>query len=126
MKEYIIICVALAIILALNFWQSTYLKDTSRYLLADINEIDNSVKREDFKAALKGAIALESTWDSVEFGWDIFGEHDDIEQISEHIESIKVYAEYQDREELTNEYILLKNLINHVIETEKISFSNVL
>ena len=41
MKQYIIIGVAILVILSLNFWQSSYLEDTSRYLLADINEIDN-------------------------------------------------------------------------------------
>ena len=62
MKQYIIIVVAILVILSLNFWQSSYLEDTSRYILADINEIDNSVQREDFDAALKGAYGLEDTW----------------------------------------------------------------
>ncbi|MBQ8044048.1 MAG: DUF4363 family protein [Clostridia bacterium] len=126
MKEYIIIGVAIAIILVLNFWQNSYLETTSRYILTDINEIENSVKREDFDSALKGAYELERTWDSVEFGWDIFGEHNDIESITEHIESIKVYAEYKDKEELVNEYTLLENLVNHVIEAEQVNFGNVL
>jgi len=126
MKQYIIIGVAILIILALNFWQSSYLENTSRYILADINEIDNSVQREDFESALKGAYGLEDTWENVKNMWDIFGEHNDIEQISEHIESMKVYAKYQDKEELVNEYYLLQNLINHVVESEELKFGNVL
>lgn len=126
MKQYIIIGVALAIIILLNIWQVNYLKNTSRYILTDINEIDNSVKREDFEAALKGAEELEKTWESVKHGWDIFGEHNDIEEMSERIESVKVYAKYEDKEELVNEYTLLKNLIEHVIDTEQLKLGNVL
>ncbi len=126
MKQYIILCVALLIIFLLNFWQASFLKQTSKYILTDINEIDISVKRDDYKAALDGINELENTWDSVKSGWDVFGEHNDIEQISEHIYSMRVYAAYQDKEELVNEYTLLKSLINHVIEAEELKFSNVL
>lgn len=126
MKQFIIIGVSMFLIIALNFWQASYLKDTSRYLLSDVNEIDNSVKRLDFNAALKGAYELEKTWEDVQHMWDVFGEHNDVERITEHIKSIKVYAEYEDTEELVNEYTLLENLINHVVEADKVNFSNVL
>ena len=126
MKQYIIIGIALLIVILLNYWQVTYLKQTSRYILTDINEIDNRVKREDFKSALQGVEELEKTWNTVKPGWDIFGEHNDIEEIHERIQSMKVYAKYEDKEELVNEYTLLENVIKHVIETDTFNFGNVL
>ena len=126
MKQYIVIGVAILIILALNFWQTSYLKDTSRYLLSDINDIQNSVNRGDFESIVTGANGLEKTWNNVQYMWDVFGEHDDIEKITEHIKSIKVYAKYKNTEEIVNEYTLLESLINHVVEAEQIDFSNVL
>lgn len=126
MKQYIIISVAMLIIILLNFWQSSYLKETSMYILADINEIDNSVKRLDFDAALSGAYGLEKTWESVQHIWDIFGEHNDVERVTEHIDSIKVYAKYEDKEELVNEYTLLEGLIKHIIDAEQVNIGNIL
>lgn len=126
MKQCIIIAAAMILVVILNIWQLNYLKTTSRYMLTDINEIDNSVKRDDFKSALNGVEELERTWNSIESGWDVFGEHNDIEQISEHITSMKVYSKYEDKEELVNEYKLLEQLINHIIDSEKLEFSNVL
>ena len=126
MRQYIIIGVALLLILVLNFWQSSYLEETSAYILSDINEIDNSVKRQDFEAALTGAYGLEETWKNVQHMWDIFGEHNDIERVTEHIESIKVYAKHQDKEELVNEYTLLEGLINHIVDAEKVNLVNIL
>ena len=126
MKQCIIIAAAMILVVILNIWQLNYLKTTSRYMLTDINEIDNSVKRDDFKSALNGVEELERTWNSIESGWDVFGEHNDIEQISEHITSMKVYSKYEDMEELVNQYKLLEQLINHIIDSEKLEFSNVL
>ena len=126
MKQCIIIAVAIILVIILNIWQINYLKTTSRYVLTDINEIDNSVKREDYESVLKGVEELEKTWENIEPGWDIFGEHNDIEQIAEHIVSMKVYSKHADKEELVNEYKLLESLINHVVESEQLKFSNVL
>lgn len=126
MKQYIIIGVALLIIILLNLWQSSYLKETSRYMLSDINEIDNSVKRLDFDSALNGAYALEDTWKNIQNVWDVFGEHNDVERVTEHIDSIKVYAKYEDKEELVNEYTLLEGLIKHIIDAEQVNIGNIL
>ena len=126
MKPYIILLISILMILLLNMWQVNYLKNTSKYLLADIVDIKNSTKRKDTKDLLEGIDALESTWNNVKDVWDILGEHDDIEKISEHIQSMRVYATYEDIEELVNEYTLLETLIHHVIESEMFSFSNVL
>lgn len=126
MKQGIIIFVALLVIILLNVWQVNYLKDTSKYMLTDINEIDNCVKREDFVSAVKGVEELEKTWNKVKSGWDVFGEHNDIEEMSKHIASMKVYAKHEEKEELINEYILFENLIQHVIESEELKLGNVL
>lgn len=126
MKQGIIIGVALAIILLLNCLQSSYLDKTSKYLLTDINEIKNCIKREDFKGVSSGIEELERNWNIVKDRWDIFCDHDDVKEMTERITSVKVYASYQDIEELVNEYTLLEGLINHIIQAEKLNFSNVL
>lgn len=126
MKQYLVLALALSVIILLNIWQTNFLNKTSRYILTDINEIENSVKRQDYEAVLKGIYELENTWNIVESGWDIFGEHNDIEQINERIESMKVYATYEDVEELVNECTLLEHIIKHVIESEKLNIGNVL
>ncbi len=126
MKQYLVLAMALSVIILLNIWQTNFLNKTSKYILADINDIENSVKRKDYETVLKGIRELENTWNIVESGWDIFGEHNDIEEINERIESMKVYAAYQDIEELANECKLLENIIKHVIESEKLNIGNVL
>jgi len=126
MKQYIILALAILIIILLNIWQVTYLKNTSRYLLSDLSEIENCIKREDYESASLAITELENTWSIIKPGWDIFGEHDDIENINEHIASMKVYVKYENSEELDNENITLVNLIEHVIDSEKLNLSNVL
>lgn len=126
MKQYIILAVSILCIIILNVYQINYLCDTSRYILTDINDIQNSLERKDSKAVKEGIDNLEDTWKKIKNGWDIFGEHDDVEKINEHIASIKVYYEYDEKTDLVNEICVLERLITHVVEAEKLDFGNVL
>lgn len=125
MKQWIIIIVALSIIILLNFWQCTYLRETGKYLLSDINAIDNFLDLENFELCKNAILELENTWKDVEPTWDTFGEHDDIEKVGESIQSMKVYAKYEKKFELENEYTLLQTRIKNVINTEKFAFKNI-
>ena len=126
MKQYVIISCALVFVILLNIVQCKYLENTRRYMLADIMDIQNSIDREDYIEAKKGVDELENTWKYIKPGWDIFGEHDDVQNISEHIASMKIYAIYNERTELAKENSVLESLINHVIESERLNISNVL
>lgn len=125
MKQWIIIIVALVIIILFNFWQCTYLKETGKYLLSDINAIDNYLNSKKLNMLNAAILELESTWKDVEPYWDTFGEHDDIEKVEESIQSMKVYAKYQKDDELENEYTMLQTRILNVINTEKFALKNI-
>lgn len=125
MRQYIILGVAILTVLGLNFWQTRYLRETSEYLLSDAWAIENSIRREDYNSAKQELKALESTWNDVKPGWDIFGEHDDIEQISESLASIRVYIDNKESTEIANENAILMEQIEHVIDSETFKFENV-
>lgn len=126
MKQYIIVIVSVIAILLLNFYQISFLNDTKRYVLADLNDIENALNRKDFEGILTSINELENTWRNIEKGWDIFGEHDDVKEINEHIARIKIYAKYNEESELAMEIANLETIINHVVDSENLSFSNVL
>ena len=125
MRQYIILGVAILTVLGLNFWQTRYLRETSEYLLSDVWAIENSIRREDYNSAKQELKALESTWNDVKPGWDIFGEHDDIEQISESLASIRVYIDNKESTEIANENAILMEQIEHVLDSETFKFENV-
>ena len=126
MKQYVVVIFSIILIILLNNWQVDYIKKTSKYLLTDIEDVKNYIRMEDYEKAKESIKRLKNTWISVKDVWYIFGSHDDVKYITEHIESMKVYAEYEQKVDLINEYMLLETLITHVNEKEKVTFSNVL
>ena len=126
MKQFVIVILALVIIVLLYFYQINFLETTSRYILADIEDITNAINRKDFDAVYESTKELRETFKNVEAGWDIFGEHDDVKQINENISRILVYAKYKKESDLSMEIANLEALITHVVNAEKLSFSNVL
>lgn len=126
MKQYVIVILAVVLIILLNIYQINYLESSSRYILSDLEDIKNAINRNDYEEVYLSTTQLKETFKNVESGWDIFGEHDDIKQINEHISRMLVYARYKEESDLAMEIANLETLITHVINAEKLSFSNVL
>jgi len=125
MKQWIIIIVALGLIIGFNAWQSTFLENTSRYILTDINEVKIAGLRND-EAEVKNAVnALEDTWESVKIGWDIFAEHDSVEEIEESVAKIKACVELGEVNLLLIENDILKGRVERIVDMESFKFSNV-
>lgn len=125
MKQYIILISALLVIILLNLWQDTYLEETSKYLLSDINDLKNAIYRDDYENAEKSVKEIKNTWNNMIKGWDIFAEHDDVEEISLLVTSLKVYVEEQSKIDVIYTYTLLKQRVEHTLQTELLHLSNV-
>ena len=125
MKQWIIIIVSLGLIIGCNFLQSSFLENTSRYVITDINEIKITGARNDKKAIEEAVKALDETWKSIRLGWDVFAEHDLVEEIEESIARIKICVELGEINEMLIENSILKEEIECVVKQEKLRFSNV-
>lgn len=126
MKQCILVFTAIFLIVLMNIVQINYLSKTSRYLLADIKELQNCVEREDYKKAYEAVESIEKTWASLKNGWRIFAERETINSIEDKIYGLKAYAKYEEQEELAAGADTLYNSINFAIENERLTFSNVL
>lgn len=125
MKQYIILGVAIATIFIFNFWQSSYLRETSEYLLADINDLKNSVARNDLDSSNESVGEIKDTWEDMKKGWDIFASHNDVEEISSYISSLEVYVANKDKVETINAYTLLRQRVEHILRSESFNYSNI-
>ena len=126
MKQVIIVSSVLVLIILLNIYQINFLETTSRYILADLEDIKNGLNRKDFDSVFESTKELKETFKNIEAGWDIFGEHDDVKDINQNISRMIVYAKHKEESDLDMEIANLESLISHVVNAEKLSFSNVL
>ena len=125
MKQWIIIVVALALIIGFNYLQATFLENTSKDVLAGIEEIKNAGRNNDRKAMAQAVDRLNITWSKVNIGWDIFAEHDSVESVEESIAKIKGCLELDEINIMLIENDILREKVKRIVDMEKFKLVNV-
>lgn len=125
MKQYIVLGIALILLIGLYIYQCNYLKNTSVELLSTIDNINNYLFNNDFDKASSEISRLEATWKKNKQGWDILTEHNDIEELESHIQSLKAFAKAKAFSESVNESYIIKQKIEHILENESLSFATI-
>ena len=125
MKQWIIIVVALGLIIGFNYLQATFLENTSKDVLAGIEEIKNAGRNNDRKAMAQAVDRLNKTWEKVNIGWDIFAEHDSVESVEESIAKIKGCLEIDEINIMLIENDILREKVKRIVDMEKFKLVNV-
>ena len=133
MKQILIILVAITLIISFNFMQSSFLTKASEILTAKIQKleeslIDNESVKEDI---LKEEKEIQVLWKKKQFVFEVFCEHDGVDEIKENIANIQRYVSLLDEDddiklELILELNILKQRITEVVNNEKLQLTNVL
>lgn len=125
MKQYIILISAIILIISLNIFQASYLKNTSKELLNRIDNIKTNLDEKDFETAYNEILELEKDWETKRDGWDILTEHDDVEEFESCLVSLKAFIKSNTLSESLSEVAKLKQRIEHILENESLSFATI-
>lgn len=125
MRQYIILVAAFAFVIILNCIQINFLKDTSKDLKKQLSILKSSIEQENYTQAEGALSALKKYWESVRQKWDIFTEHDDVEEVESHLASLQAYLTQNKKAECVNEIYVLKQRLEHITENESLSFATV-
>ena len=125
MKQYIILISAIIIIISLNIFQASYLKNTSKELLNRIDNIKTNLDEKDFETAYNEILELEKDWETKRDGWDILTENDDVEEFESCLASLKAFIKSNTLSESLSEVAKLKQRIEHILENESLSFATI-
>ena len=133
MKQILIVLTALILIVSLHFVQGCFLTKTSEILMVKIQRleeslIDNESVKEDI---LKEEKEIQVLWKKKQFVFEVFCEHDGVDEIKENISNIHRYISLLDEEddiklELLLELNILKQRVKEVVNNEKLKLTNVL
>lgn len=125
MKLYIVLVVTLLVILSLSYWQMSYLEKTKHELKQTLSNLQNEIDEEKYEKTVMNLTKLKEYWKVIQKGWDVFAEHDDVEQVSCAIESLQVYIVEKEKAQALNECVLLLQRLEHIVFSEKLNISNV-
>lgn len=125
MKQILILLVTLAIIIISGMWEISYLKESSHYFLADINNLYQTAQREEYEIAKEEGKAIKKTWEKIEKTWALFIDDRKMEDIEEELISFVSYIDSKDRIEIKASYDRLKNNVKDISEYECLNAENI-
>ncbi len=124
-KQIIIFIVSVALLVFGGVWELKYLNNTSRYIKTDIDYVKHEVEKGDFDAAKEQINELRNTWGDVSDVWNIFVNHDRIDDLEEAIETLNADIELKDKDSAIKSSMILKAIVSQIVDKQRFSFEHV-
>ncbi|MGE4282523.1 MAG: DUF4363 family protein [Clostridia bacterium] len=102
------------------------LNDISDQMLADIGELEEAVRSEDWGDAEKQLDDIHKTWEKTEKRMAMMVNHNEIDVIKLTLAKLSQYVHYRETADFMAESASLKLLIKHIPNKEKINLANLL
>lgn len=125
MKQWLVLIISIFIIIFSGIYEVKYLKETSNYLLSDIEYCRNAIENNNYNLANKHIENVYSTWENIDNIWSIFIDHDEIGNIEEELLQFKIYIEEENKSEAIVACKELKRIILHSVDKQELSVANV-
>ena len=126
MKTFLVAMLVLIILIAGILVYSSTLKNIERDLLSDIEDISDSVNREDWVNANKQTKTLTEKWTKHEVILAMFNDHEDLDKIRLSIGNLKESISYKNSEQTKKAITEIKILLERLKKNDSLSLENIL
>lgn len=125
-KQILTLIIALGILIFSGIWEINYLENSSKYLMGDIDNTINYINQEKFNMAKVANKNVISTWKNMKFVWNIFVNHERVDDLEEALVDIESYIEFENKEESISSANKSKRIINQIVEKQKFTPEHIL
>ncbi len=125
-KQVSILIIALAILIFSGIWEINYLENSAMYLKGDIDSTMQAVNSNNFNNAKNNIKNVENTWDDMKFVWNIFVNHERIDDLEETMVELKAYVDSEDSEESIKSAQKLKRIVEQIVNKQMFTAEHVL
>ena len=125
-KQILNLILALWILIFSGIWEINYLENSSKYLMGDIDNTINYINQEKFDMAKVANKNVISTWKNMKFVWNIFVNHERVDDLEEALVDIESYIEFENKEESISSANKSKRIINQIVEKQKFTPEHIL
>lgn len=126
LKQILTLIIALGILIFSGIWEINYLENSSKYLMGDIDNTINYINQEKFDMAKVANKNVISTWKNMKFVWNIFVNHERVDDLEEALVDIESYIEFENKEESISSANKSKRIINQIVEKQKFTPEHIL
>lgn len=124
MKPWAILLTAVLLLL-LALYSGWYLDRTANNLLAVLGDLRYSLEEENWALAESKAAAAEKEWERIVSCWQIFINHQEIDNIEQSLVRLKEFAAAREKADSLNELAVLMKSIGHIPETSVLTIGNI-
>lgn len=126
MKNFIILIISCIILSLIFIYENNYLENTTRYLLADINHIENLINNNNYNAANKFLKTYKKSWNEIKKIWSLFINNNEINDIDENIIKCEEYIKQNKKEESLVYIKCLNQMHKSIYERKLLKFENII
>lgn len=123
-KIYIPFIIFIALIFVV-FFSIKYLKFVCNDLTELDNKVEENINKGDWKEAGKASISCLESWKKYSDQISIFVNHAEIDNINTELYKLTQYVKTEDKEEALASINVLKFLLEHIVNMEKINLQNI-
>lgn len=125
-KQISILVVSLFLLIFSGLWEIHYLDTTSKYLISDIDYMKNALEGEHLDMAKEHIDEMQTTWKNMKMVWNIFVNHERMDDLEEAMVELKAYVEEGDKEEGIKSAQKLKRIVEQIVDKQRFALEHVL
>ncbi len=126
MKGFICAIIILALLFTGAFIYVHKLEELVSSLEDHIQKIEDSARDDHWEQCMTDIDRTMEHWNEIQIRLKAFIEHRELDEIHRRIVEVKSYAEFSDKENLLVSLEILKTLVSHIPENEKLTLENIL
>ncbi|AGL03075.1 DUF4363 family protein [Desulfoscipio gibsoniae] len=125
MRIYAAVVVVLLLVLSFSFITLNKLESSANDMVAGLGGMEMAIAGDNWEYAGTGIAKVENLWNEHKSWWAMVIDHQEIDNISMSLARIKHYISMQDRVMASSELAVLKQLLVHIPEKEKVNLENI-
>jgi len=126
LRTLITIGIIVVLLLGGSLTSYQYIETSTLALGAPIDAVEQCISTQKWQAAQNELDTAQQRWDKNKDWWTVLLDHQDIDTIDISIKRLEKYIEAQDVSLSMGEVSTLKLLVDHIFDTEKFNFQNIL
>ena len=126
MKQKIIMVVCIFILVVGGVAEVKYLQKSSRYIMTDMDYIQNAIENDNFQFAKEQIEKSYDTWSKIKNIWNMFIVHDEIDDIEQSMIELREYIKFENTEECIVSISKVKEFLDHTVKRQEVRVDNIL
>ncbi len=126
MKQTIIMVVCIFILVVGGVAEVKYLQKSSRYIMTDMDYIQNAIENDNFEFAKEQIEKSYDTWSKIKNIWNMFIVHDEIDDIEQSMIELREYIKFENTEECIVSISKVKEFLDHTVKRQEVRVDNIL